>query len=297
MLLFFHFFGSAPDNYGWTHNGNFIVEGHGSGKEAASPFLASTQGKRFAWVSEVPKHKNLQIDLLKQYCEQHGAPITCRKLYKAPVSFRPTGFLVATSNYAMSVTNKDDDGFMRRARIWETTQTFKTKPTKLTEQKGDDTLKGKITSGYYNAQLLWLVRGLWATLAPDVNPGTVLQPAPKFMKELEDISSAGGSQIKVKNFIEKYCKHVERKDATKIAELKKVLAEFLCVEPNTIGPILTAIGVDSRGVCNTGHVRIAYHPHKKEIKCDGKDGVVTVDGMKLVPPPDGHYCVDEDVGA
>ena len=135
MLLFLTFFGEAPDNLGCVLNGSFLVDAHGGqvNKEAASPFLAATQGKRFIWVSEVPQHKNLQIDLIKQYCEQHGAPMTCRKLFKGPVTFRPIGMIAATSNYAVSVTNKDDDGFNRRARIWQTTQTFRARPQKLTE--------------------------------------------------------------------------------------------------------------------------------------------------------------------
>ena len=149
MLLFLTFFGEAPDNLGCVLNGSFIVDAHGGqvNKEAASPFLAATQGKRFIWVSEVPQHKNLQIDLIKQYCEQHGAPMTCRKLYKGPVTFRSIGMIAATSNYAVSVTNKDDDGFHRRARIWQTTQTFRAKPRKLTEHRADDTLKARILGG------------------------------------------------------------------------------------------------------------------------------------------------------
>ena len=117
MLLFLMFFGEGPDNLGCVLNGSFIVDAHGGqvNKEAASPFLAATQGKRFIWVSEVPQHKNLQIDLSKQHCEQHGAPMACRKLYKGLVSFRPIGMIAATSNYAVSVTNKDDDGFHRRS--------------------------------------------------------------------------------------------------------------------------------------------------------------------------------------
>ena len=63
-------------------------------------------------MSEVPQYTNLQIDLIMQYCEQHGAPMTCRKLFKGPVYFRPIGMIAATSNYAVvSVMNKDDDGF------------------------------------------------------------------------------------------------------------------------------------------------------------------------------------------
>ena len=116
MLLFLMFFGEGPDNLGCVLNGSFIVDAHGGqvNKEAASPFLAATQGKRFIWVSEVPQHKNLQIDLIKQYCEQHGAPMTCRKLYTGPVVSRPIGMIAAASNYAVPITNKDDDGFHRR---------------------------------------------------------------------------------------------------------------------------------------------------------------------------------------
>ena len=62
--------------------------------------------------------------------------------------------IAATSNYAVSVTNKDDDGFHRRARIWQTTQTFRAKPQKLTEHKADDTLKARILKGEFNAQLV-----------------------------------------------------------------------------------------------------------------------------------------------
>ena len=65
LLLFLTFFGETPDNLGCVLNGDFIVDASGgfANKEAASPFLAATQGKRFIWPSEVPQHKNLQIDL------------------------------------------------------------------------------------------------------------------------------------------------------------------------------------------------------------------------------------------
>ena len=161
LLLFLTFFGEAPDNLGCVLNGDFIVDASGgfANKEAASPFLAATQGKRFIWPSEVPQHKNLQVGVIKQYCEQYGAPMTCRKLYKGPVSFRPIGLIVASSNYAPIIANKDDDGFHRRARIWQTTQTFRAHPTKLTEHKADDTLKGRILQGVFNPQLVWLLRG------------------------------------------------------------------------------------------------------------------------------------------
>ena len=264
MLMVLTFFGEQPDNYGCVLNGSFIVDAKGGqvNKEAASPFLAATAGKRFVWASEIPKHNNLQIDLIKQYCEQHGAPMTCRKLFKAPFSFRPIGMIFGTSNYAAVVANKDDDGYHRRARLWQTTQTFKAKPTKLTEHKADDTLKARILAGDFNSQLVWLVRGLWPSLATDVNPGTTLLPIPKFMKELEDLSNTGGSQDKLREWIHTRCKPVERKHATDNKVFKKAAASFLGVTEPEIGPILTAIGIDTKGTVNSNGDRIAYGQHQ-----------------------------------
>ena len=263
MMLLCNFVGEGEDGYGCVLNGSFIVDAQGGQvtKEAASPFLAATQGKRLIWVSEVPKHKNLQIDLLKQYSEQAAAPIACRKLYKGPVTFRPIGMIAATSNYACSVVNKDDDGFHRRARIWQTTQTFRAKPQKLTEHKADDTLKGRILKGEFNAQLVWLLRGLWETLGPDVNPGTMLQPIPAFMQELEVLSAAGGSQEGLLKWIAQSCEPVQRNSATKIADFKKAAASTLCVSEMDIGPILTAAGFNPRGATNANGVKVAVGAH------------------------------------
>lgn len=263
MLLFLRFFGEAEDGYGCVLNGSFIVDAHGGqvNKEAASPFLAATQGKRLIWVSEVPKHKNLQIDLLKQYSEQGAAPMTCRKLFTGPVTFRPIGMIAATSNYACSIVNKDDDGFHRRARIWQTTQTFRAKPQKLTEHKADDTLKGRILKGEFNAQLVWLLRGLWESLGTDVNPGTMLQPIPAFMQELEVLSAAGGSQEGLLKWVAQSCEPVERNRATKITDFKKAAASALCVSELDIGPILTAAGFNPRGATNANGVKVAVGTH------------------------------------
>eukprot|EP00973_Karenia_brevis_P062269 8661056-Karenia_brevis.AAC.1 len=51
MMLFLSFFGEGEGGYGCVLNGSFIVDAHGGqvNKEAASPFLAATQGKRLIW--------------------------------------------------------------------------------------------------------------------------------------------------------------------------------------------------------------------------------------------------------
>ena len=187
--------------------------------------------------------------------------MTCRKLFKAPLTFRPIGMIFGTSNYAAVVSNKDDDGWHRRARIWQTTQTFKPKPTKLTEHKADDTLKPRILAGEFNPQLVWLVRGLWSSLAIEVNPGTTLLPIPKSMQEIEDLSNTGGSQDKLREWIKNHCKPVKRKDATDNKVFKKAAASFLGITEPAIGPILTAIGIDTKGTVNSKGDRVAYGQH------------------------------------
>ena len=64
MGIFLHFFGSKDGNYGVVVGGHWIVDGKKQ-KEGAEPFLANTRGKRFVWASEIPKHENLQLDMIK----------------------------------------------------------------------------------------------------------------------------------------------------------------------------------------------------------------------------------------
>ena len=209
---------------------------------------------------------------MKQISEQETAPLTCMKLYHAPVTFRPTGMLVMTSNYAPTVSNKDDDGFHRRARIWQTTQTFVPKPRKLTEHKADDSLKGRIQRGDFNAQIVWLVRGLWASLSTDVNPGTELTPKPEMMLELEAMSADGGAKTALLKFVANNCTPVERKMATKWTDFKTKVAESLCLSPLQVGPVLTGAGI--QGQVSSQGARVAVGPHPDWDK-------TTVPGLRL----------------
>ena len=262
MLIILSFFGEQPDSYGTVLNGSFIVDNPrgGSSKEGPSPFLAATAGKRFIWVSEVPSHVNLQVDMIKQYCEQSGAPITCRKLFKSPVSFRPMGMIMATSNFAPVIKDKDDDGFERRARVWQTTQTFKAVPKSLTEHKSDPTLKSRILKGEFNTQLLWFVVKLFDTLHPDLNPDTELQPRPEFMKELQDDMSAGGMRSKLKVLLDG-CTPVARAEGWEMKDFKKAAAVAMGLTVPQIGPLLTAVGVNTSGTPNSKGVRVVVYAH------------------------------------
>ncbi len=270
MLVVLSFFGAKPQNYGCVLNGNFLVDSKGSSKEGASPFLASTVGKRFVWASEVPQHSNLQVDIIKQFCEQSGAPITARKLYKAPVSFRPVGVICATSNFPPQVTHKDDSGYTRRARIWQTTQTFSTKPTKMTEIKADPLIKQRIAQGEFNAELLWLVKGLARTLSPEANPTTELEPRPQFMKDMELECAEGGSAERFPEFLAKETKPCDRKLATPVKDFKVALAAFLGVSKAQAGIIMTSNGYATNGTSNgITRVAVGFHPERGQSKGDG----------------------------
>ena len=232
--------------------------------------MASTAGKRFVWASEVPQHANLHVELIKQFCEQAGAPITARKLYKAPISFRPIGVICATSNFPPEVTHKDDTGYARRARIWQTTQTFSTKPATLTEVKAEPEIKQRITTGYFNPQLLWLVKGLARTLSAELNPSTELEPRPKFMRELEAESAEGNNHEKFEEFVQTMTLPCERKHAEKIAVFKGAVSKFLGVGRMQVGTIMTASGYNHEGVSIGGsRVVIGFHPDRGASKGDG----------------------------
>ena len=61
----------------------FYVYGLGhSGKDVLflilTAFLSRLEGKRLVWASEVPPHDDLNVDFIKPFCEQAGAPICSR---------------------------------------------------------------------------------------------------------------------------------------------------------------------------------------------------------------------------
>ena len=186
MLILLRFLGYEPQHYGLLVSGRYFVAGAKSGKESASPQLDQMRGKRFIWGSEVPEHDDLDTDFLKALCEQGGAPLTGRGLYRNPRSFRPMGVFCATSNFPPKVKQIDDDGWARRAREWQTEARFVARPTKITEHKADDSLKKKINDGCFHAEMNFFALGLYNSLSEELNPGTELMPKPPQMVLLEE---------------------------------------------------------------------------------------------------------------
>ena len=142
---------------------------------------------------------------------------------------------------------------------------------KLTERNADDTLKARILKGEVIAQFIWLLRGPWASLDSDVNPGAALLPIPEFMKELEVLSAGGSSQDALLSCIADCCVPVERKNATKIQEFKRAVVGSLRVCLMQIGPILTAAGISL--ACPNGAKGV---PWFRPQKCTGLTAVASL---------------------
>ena len=246
----------------------------------------------------MPRHKNLQVDLLKQYCEQNGAPIAARGLYRGPVTFRPMGVVFATSNFPPAITEVDDTGFLRRLRVKETAVTFTTNPTpgKETEFQSDPTLKSRVREGVFNSQILFWVVHLAKSLSPDINPSTMLQPIPEEMADMETLVAQSNPTYgcSLEDFIVGGCTLCERSRASPIVDFKAAAAHQMCTQAVAIGPMMTKVGMKSSGVPNAASKRVAVlpvdfpHPAKKGMSAAE---IVAKDGLRLnsieVVMPDG----------
>ncbi|CAE7462845.1 unnamed protein product, partial [Symbiodinium microadriaticum] len=126
------FFGHGDQRYGVSLPAEYLVQqSRQSAKESASPYHAHTLGKRLAWASEIPEHFALADDFIKPFCDMEGAPVTIRKLHRAPKDFMPTALLVGTSNSPPQVPRPD--GMLRRLRVCQTTVRFTRRPGSATE--------------------------------------------------------------------------------------------------------------------------------------------------------------------
>ncbi|CAE7839997.1 unnamed protein product, partial [Symbiodinium necroappetens] len=215
-LLIFAVLGLGVDNLGVMLPGRYLVAGGQPANENASPLLARMERKRAVWVSEVPRHTDLNEEFVKPFCEQGGAPVPARKLNKAPRDFVPTSVLIATSNHPAQVQRTsatEDNGWDRRLRLLETRVKFtaKTEDLHCNEMKADDNLKARVNLGHYNASLLFLVGELYPTLKSRYNEGTELIPKPSSMEELEKEFAAKQSGNQFKDFIKTRCVRVEGK--------------------------------------------------------------------------------------
>ena len=186
------FFGHGDQRYGVSLPAEYLVQqSRQSAKESASPYHAHTLGKRLAWASEIPEHFALADDFIKPFCDMEGAPVTIRKLHRAPKDFMPTALLVGTSNSPPQVPRPD--GMLRRLRVCQTTVRFTRRPGSATEALAVDDLKSRINRGVFNKYLFFFAANLVDTLHSDLNPGSELMPRPLEMKmSALDLAPADG---------------------------------------------------------------------------------------------------------
>ncbi|CAJ1338400.1 unnamed protein product, partial [Effrenium voratum] len=217
------------DNYATMLPGSYVVVGGQSDKNGPTENIAQLESKRLVWSSEVPEHTELQVDFLKAYAEQGGAPITGRRCHGHARSFVPQGILCMTSNFPPRVKTHEDEGWC------------------------DDTLKARIAKGLFSPQLLFFVKGLYTSLGPKYNPGTELIPKPVEMRELEiEMTAPPGDDNKpsVNSFLAAKCERAATQShATPFNDFLKALKLFLGLQGDSEGrAALHRAGIRSKGV-------------------------------------------------
>ncbi|CAJ1414497.1 unnamed protein product [Effrenium voratum] len=253
LLILLRFLGREDDNYATMLPGSYVVVGGQSDKNGPTENIAQLESKRLVWSSEVPEHTELQVDFLKAYAEQGGAPITGRRCHGHTRSFVPQGILCMTSNFPPRVKTHEDEGWSRRARILQTEARFVADPKLLTEHRCDDTLKARIAKGLFSPQLLFFVKGLYTSLGPKYNPGTELIPKPVEMRELEiEMTAPPGDDNKpsVNSFLAAKCERAATQShATPFNDFLKALKLFLGLQGDSEGrAALHRAGIRSKGV-------------------------------------------------
>ena len=253
LLILLRFLGREDDNYATMLPGSYVVVGGQSDKNGPTENIAQLESKRLVWSSEVPEHTELQVDFLKAYAEQGGAPITGRRCHGHTRSFVPQGILCMTSNFPPRVKTHEDEGWSRRARILQTEARFVADPKLLTEHRCDDTLKARIAKGLFSPQLLFFVKGLYTSLGPKHNPGTELIPKPVEMRELEiEMTAPPGDDNKpsVNSFLAAKCERAATQShATPFNDFLKALKLFLGLQGDSEGrAALHRAGIRSKGV-------------------------------------------------
>ena len=137
----------------------------------------------------------------------------------------------------------EDEGWTRRARIFQTAARFVPKPTLLTENACDDTLKPRINKGAFNPHMLYFIETLYPSLDSTVNPGTELAPKPPEMKLLEqEMQETDEGKPTVAQFLEQKCERVSAfVQGTAWGEFKAALGEHLGLGKRDSSEVRTAL--------------------------------------------------------
>lgn len=119
--------------------------------EEPSPALAALRGCRLARSSETKKNRRLDEATIKRWTGSD--PLPARELHKPAFEFKPSFKIVVDGNFALRVTDINDDGLRRRLRIVP----FDNPPA---PDKVDTSLETKLSTPTARSAILnWLVEG------------------------------------------------------------------------------------------------------------------------------------------
>ena len=231
-------FGEGEDNLGMCELGRKITAAVDT-RVAFRELLIKAQGNRFNWLSEVPDRK-LVTDLPKLLSEQTGATLTVpgRRLE----TFRPTGLLWFTSNFAPSSRTVDSLDVFRCGSSEE----LHIRHELARRHPERPCQRWRI----HRAAYLLRHRDVQDTgQAPE--PGTDTDTPPPSMEDLiEEINDQQFRGVgSLEAFVKERCTLVHRRDATNVKTWRRAAAEYLGVQYAAVGPLMAPCHLksDARG--------------------------------------------------
>ena len=255
--------------------------------EGCSPFLSATEGARFVFVSEVP-NRRISMALLKPLCEQRGAEIASRGLYRGGnESFTPTALVVLTSNFQprLSHDERQDTGSSTRVNVIAASSIFTENVRLPTHQQSDSRLADQVREGRLTPFAFhWLAE--FYQLLDMVEHTRNVAPRPERIKQVSEM-----------------CFYVAPEESRWLQWLAKVTYTDSVAEASTIAEVHESArsalqGSEEEGqlmpnLTSAGFTDKPRDPHKRVYKrlvqgCDGRD----VLRMVIAPKPEPYRFVE-----
>jgi P4 family phage/plasmid primase-like protien len=215
-----------------------IKSERGSGKGAASPYMAELRQKRIAVCDESEDQEKLDDGSIK--LATGGSAINCRFLYGNPITFIPTHMPVLMTNHK-PVINSEDGAMIRRLILVPFVNQYKEAheydATDPNHRLRDDDMAKRMTSEPVLEQfLVWLVRGAidWYRLGSfGPQPDLLNSAMQEYMMENDLLGQ----------FLSDFC----IKDKKAVVETKAFRAEYESVMETTISSVTLVKSMRNRG--------------------------------------------------
>ena len=254
-----NFFGSrAQEGFAGVVPATWFTSKHVPNPDAPSATLDSFRNMRYLANNEVPAHTWFNFDAAKPICEQEGAWILSRGLYKDPEPWRSMGGLALTSNHPMVLddTQREDTGVRRRLNHSKMRRTF-------SPLEGKE-IKASINRGELNHEVFWLTRVFREYV--ERMPGTRMVPIPpRVLKETAELLSAK-KVVDVKAWLEANTTWATYASATDHLTLRKVIAKAFNLDEGSWKAIFDAAGLKPKA--SGPHRRYGYfYPDRERMEC------------------------------